>query len=246
MSPTPISFNPDAPATAAPTSSSGGVRFTPTRPGTPAAGTLAAAPVTDVTPTTTYIVKSGDSLWSVAKKHHITVAQLTAANNIMADTAVHPGKKLLIPGKAGSPVAAPASSAVPAASKPLEPVPAASAPHASSDAVKHVVKSGESLSTIARTYGVKQGEIAVLNNISDPAKIKAGDQLIIPGYQTPVSKSGRTASKSGTKNGDNKTAAPKSEPLPSAQVEQTPAAPPPPQVPVIKIDDSPITPAPKP
>src|SRR5947209_4624086 len=56
-----VSFNPDAPATA--TSSSGGVRYTPTRPNTPVAQTLVTAPVTDVTPATTYTVKAGDTLF---------------------------------------------------------------------------------------------------------------------------------------------------------------------------------------
>ena len=65
----PSGFNPDAPAVAA--GGSTGVRFNPTRPGTPAATTLAPAPVADVTPATTYTVQNGDNLWSVSKKFKI-------------------------------------------------------------------------------------------------------------------------------------------------------------------------------
>src|SRR4051812_40774116 len=62
-------FNPDAPATAS--SSSADSRFRPTRPNTPAAGAVTAAPVADVTPATTYSVKAGDTLWELGKKFKI-------------------------------------------------------------------------------------------------------------------------------------------------------------------------------
>ena len=42
--------------------------------------------VVDVTTATTYIVKAGDSIWSIAKRHKLSVADLTAANGI-ADNA---------------------------------------------------------------------------------------------------------------------------------------------------------------
>jgi LysM repeat protein len=40
---------------------------------------------------------------------------------------------------------------------------------------------GETLGAIARKYGVKQGDIAVANNITDPRKIQPGQELVIPG-----------------------------------------------------------------
>ena len=43
---------------------------------------------------------------------------------------------------------------------------------------------------------MKVGEIATANNISDPAKIHPGMELIIPGWQTPA---GKAAGKSGAK-----------------------------------------------
>ena len=163
--PAPISFNPDAPATVGPTgeSSGFGVRVTPTRPGSPVAGVLVAEPVVDVTPATTYAVKSGDSLWSIAKKHHVTVTELATANNSKTNAVLRPGQKLLIPGNPASPVAAarasggtgPSPKAVEVTSK---------AARTSGDTVKHVVKSGETLGTIARKYDVRQADIAVANN----------------------------------------------------------------------------------
>lgn len=232
--PAPASFNPDAPAVAGPA-----VRFTPTRPGTPVASTLVAAPVADVVPATTYTVKSGDSLWSIAKKNHLTVAQLTAANSLPANANLRPGQKLLIPAKgAGPETAATAAAAPAAAAKSAEP--AATRPAANGKGIVHVVKSGETLGAIARKYDLRTGDIAVANNITDPAKIRAGMELVIPGWEKPAAKSGKAKAAS----------AASAEPAPSFTPE--PFAPPadtantPPPIPVIRIDESPITPAPAP
>ena len=233
VSAAPMAFNPDAPAIAA----GGGVRFSPTRPGTAAASTLVAEPVADVVPATTYTVKSGDSLWTIGKKNGLTPSELAAANNIKPNAALHQGEKLLIPSK----VVAPAKTA---AAKPGE---TAAATKASADSVKHTVKSGESLSTIAKKYGVKQGDIAVANNITDPAKIYAGMELVIPGWQTPAGKSGaakQPATKSGgaTTGSPAKTPVPEIKPLfsvPAATPETGPKAPASGSVPVIKVDESP-------
>ncbi len=237
-------FNPDAPA-AAVADGAPSVRFVPTRPGTPVAGTLVTEPVADVTPASTYAVKSGDSLWTIAKKNNLTVAQLAAANGLAPSAALRPGQKLILPSK-GLPVAgsaAPASPNAPATPAPKASVAAApaggaAAGKAPADAVRHTVKAGESLGVIARNYGVRQGDIAVANNISDPAKIRAGMEIIIPGWQNSGAKSG----KGGGKSVPAAKSAEVTAPAPAAVPEPAPA----PVVPVIRIDDSPITPAPKP
>lgn len=45
----------------------------------------------------------------------------------------------------------------------------------------HVVKSGETLSTIARQYGLTVQQIAAANGITNPDRIYAGQVLVIPG-----------------------------------------------------------------
>ncbi len=180
VSAAPSSFDPNATATPA-------IRFSPTRPGTPAANTLEASPVGDVTPTSTYTVAKGDSLWTIAKKHHISIAEVAAANNIHSTTPVRVGQKLMIPAKTpktNTSVVEHAETKPPA-------VAAAAAPRASGESVKHVVRPGETLGAIARKYQVKVGDIAAANNISDPAKIRPGTELIIPGWQAPSGKSAK-------------------------------------------------------
>jgi LysM repeat protein len=229
-------FNPDAAATSG---VAGGVRFVPTRPGTPVAGTLVAEPVADVTPTSTYVVKSGDSLWTIAKKHNLSLSQLTAANNLPANTNLKPGQKLLIPGKApAGAVSAPAPSGAAARVKAAEPAPA----RGGASGTRHTVKSGESLGGIARTYGVKAADIAVANNISDPAKIRAGMELVIPGAE--AAKNGKSgAAKSGAPKAGAASAATETNRPPAVPMLMAP--PPANQVPVIRIEDNPLTPAPK-
>ena len=162
----------------------------PTRPGSANAVAITPAkPVENVAPVSTYTVERGDSLWSIAKKHGLTVAELAKANNVTSGTALKPGRKLIVPGKPGQPAAAaaePASLSAPAS--------ATTAKASSAEAVKHTVQTGESLGVIARKYGVSVGELAAANNITDPSKVRAGQQLIVPGFKSTGTKGTATTS----------------------------------------------------
>jgi LysM repeat protein len=210
------------------------VRFIPTRPGTPVAGAIAAEKVADVTPAAAYVVRPGDSLWTIARRHKLTVADLTAANGLAANAALQPGRKLIIPSQS-VPVApgAPSTGGVPTP-KAAESAPA---PKLAADGVRHVVQSGETLGVIARNYGVRQAEIAVANRITDPARIRAGTELIIPGWQAVNGKAAKAPA----------APAAAAAPAPAATPKVLVVAPEPaPEVPVIRIDDGPVSPAPKP
>ncbi|MBE36279.1 MAG: hypothetical protein CMI16_12125 [Opitutaceae bacterium] len=204
----PIAFNPDAAAV------SGDDRYRPTRPHTTVATALKAEPVTDVVPVSTYTVARGDSLWSIAKRNNLTVSELAEANNLRASSMLKVDQKLIIPGQAitnnpsygpaiPTSTVAPKQALTPAAKKLL-----------------HVVASGQTLGGIARKYDVSVGSIATANNISDPAKIRPGQELIIPGWKQPEPK---------------KAAAIKPVPKRSAPVAVTQSQPA-----VIQTDDSPV------
>jgi len=277
-----VGFDPNAPAVAST------ARYSPTRPGTAEASAVQAQPVADVLPATTYTVASGDSLWTLAKKNHLTVAELVAANNLKADAKLKPGQKLIIPAKAtgsagttATAVAADGSTVykvkagdklsaiarragtTTAALKELNglksdtvrsgqelKLPAGAVMHdappadaamppakASGDSVTYTVKSGETLSAIAKKFDVKSGDIALANNITDPAKVRAGMTLVIPGWKPPKSSKAASA-----------TAAVAKAPAPAAvpDVDTGPKPAPAPEIPVIKIDDAPASPVTKP
>ena len=46
--------------------------------------------------------------------------------------------------------------------------------------LKHVVKSGESLFSIAQLYSVKMEAIIELNNLENPDKLAVGDEVLLP------------------------------------------------------------------
>ena len=191
----PISSAPDASAPAPSTAvitppDTVGIRYSPTRPGTTVASALETQPVADVTPASTYTIEHGDTLGTIAKKNQLTKAELASANHLKTSAVLHVGQKLDHSGEVGArrrPRAAP--------SRRRRPRPALGArgrPDArrggAAEQTKHVVKPGETLGGIARKYGVRQGDIAVANNITDPRKIQPGQVLIIPAHSASASK----------------------------------------------------------
>jgi LysM repeat protein len=221
-----------APATDAPAPSpsatvqmpdSVGIRYSPTRPGTTVASALEAQPVADVTPATTYTVGRGDSLSTIAKKNKLTKSELAAANNLKLGSVLHVGQKLIIPSKAAQ-AKAPAGEPVAAAARTASPAPAEKS---AAEATKHVVKPGETLGGIARKYGVKQGDIAVANNITDPRKIQPGQELVIP------VKASSAPARQAAANPPAKAAAPAADEDLDAGLKPPSAT----DVPVVKIDD---------
>lgn len=200
------------------------VRFSPTRPNTPAAAVVVAPPAAPAQ--STYVVVKGDSLWSIARKHGITVKELTAANKMRADATLRPDQKLIIPAKAVAPAAA--QSAAPATAERTASAPATTT-------VTHVIKPGETLGGIARKYHVKVGDIATANNIADPTKIRAGQTLKIPGAQAS-STTVRTSTP----------AAPAPAPTPAPRPAPAPTAPAlgPTPAPLAPVFESPVVPAP--
>ncbi len=221
-------FDPNAPAVSA----SPSIHYSPTRPNTPAAGALAAEPVGDVTPATTYTVSKGDSMSSIAHKNHLSKSELAAANNLKPESGLKLGQKLIIPSRASS---GPVTAAPSVAKSATETT--AAIPKGPADTMKHIVKPGETLGAIARKYQVKQGDLAVANNISDPNRLRPGTELIIPGWQTPTGKSGKSGTKSTAKAAE---AAPAAIPTISVGDDQpTPAVRPADAPPTITVEDAP-------
>lgn len=129
----------------------------------PAAGAvaLAADPVV--------VVRPGDTLTGISRRHNVSIADLVQLNAIADAGRIYAGQTLRIgtaPAPAPAPVPAPAAPAV---------------PPAEAAAAVHVVQRGENLTTIARRYGVSVGAIVAANGIANPSRIFGGQQLTIPG-----------------------------------------------------------------
>jgi LysM repeat protein len=102
----------------------------------------------------THTVVSGETLWGIATKYKITVAELKSANGLASDT-IAVGQVLKIPAPTQSAPAAPVAPA-----KPVTPAPA---PKATTYTVQH----GDTLWHISQTEGVSVDDLKKFNNLSD-------------------------------------------------------------------------------
>lgn len=116
-------------------------------------------------PMTTYTVRSGDTLSSIATRNGTTVAAIRSANNLRSDL-IRVGQQLSIPGTSGSAAPAPATTAPRTTGAPTP-------------GKTHVVTPGQTLGSIAQQHNTTVVELMRLNNISDPRKVQAGQLLII-------------------------------------------------------------------
>jgi len=128
---------------------------------------LIAAGVFAVAASGTHVVRSGESLDSIARSHGTSVRALVEANGISNPNLILAGKQLVIPGSGGGGGGARPSSV-------------------------HVVRSGDTLAGIAARYGTTASAIASANGISNPNLIVIGRSLQISG---PAGGSGGTSAR---------------------------------------------------
>jgi len=122
--------------------------------------------------TTSYTVKRGDTLSKIANQFNTTVRAIKATNGKSSDM-IRVGETLTIPvedassaGGQSAPVTTSASSTTTAPSGPTQ---------------THTVKAGEYPARIARQYGMTTSELLAINGISDPRKLRVGQQLTVSG-----------------------------------------------------------------
>jgi membrane-bound lytic murein transglycosylase D len=123
-----------------------------------------------------YVVAKGDYLFSIAKKHNISVAKLKEWNAII-DNNVKVGTQLIIS----------------EAETKLE----ESKPKTELKNIEHIVEKGEYLGTIARKYKASINDLLEWNALSD-SNIKLGDKLIV-GKEEVISASAKSALASNNK-----------------------------------------------
>ena len=102
----------------------------------------------------TYRVRAGDSLWTIARKHKVTVKQVSGWNKLDADKPIRPGQKLVIyKGGTGS---------------------------SSSSRVRKVVytvRNGDSLYRISKKFNVSINDLVRWNNLSKDRHLQPGQSL---------------------------------------------------------------------
>jgi len=114
---------------------------------------------------TEYVVVKGDTFSGIAKKFGVSVKAVEAANPGVEPTKLKVGQKLSIPAASGN-TAASASAGM-------------TSPGAAGGGEIYTVKSGDTLSRIAKTYGTTVKAIESENNLTT-TQIKVGQKLKIP------------------------------------------------------------------
>lgn len=103
---------------------------------------------------TTHVVARGETLFSIAQRYNLTVAELAAANGIVNVNSIDAGQELVIP--AAGTVVVPTGETT------------------------HIVAAGETLFRIGLRYGFTVAELAAYNNISNVNSLEIGQEIKIP------------------------------------------------------------------
>jgi LysM repeat protein len=153
---------------------------TPTRPTgpTPTAtatrpGGATATPTKQAPPgnTCTYIVKKGDTLYSIARQFGTTPAAIAAANNLANPNLIYVGQPLTIPN----------------CKQPGTPIPPGTVVPPPTNCFKYTVRPGDTLYRIAATYGDTVTGLAFRNGIANPNLIFIGQVITVcPGGSKPT------------------------------------------------------------
>jgi membrane-bound lytic murein transglycosylase D len=113
--------------------------------------------------TRTVRVRKGDTLSRIAKRTGVPAGELAAANGLKAKSRLKVGSRLRLPGTASR-----------LAKKAVD------SPRGGKKERKHVVRRGDTLSKIAKTYGVSPQQISERNNLKEGQAPRRGRVLHIP------------------------------------------------------------------
>ena len=130
---------------------------------------------------TDYIIQRGDSLSKISKRYNITIAAIKAANPQIKNDVVKLGQKIKLPGKVDV-----GEQTIPAGAFEKKPASASSAAKASAAAKpysgetkKYVIKNGDTLGGIAKSYGISVRQLKEMNGLKNNL-IVVGKELKVP------------------------------------------------------------------
>ncbi len=105
---------------------------------------------------TTYKVRGGDSLWKIARRHSVTVAQIARWNSLKKNAVIKPGQTLVIY----------KGTATASGGKQVR-------------TVRYTVRKGDSLFLISRKFNVSVAELRSWNGLGGRKYIQPGQRLIV-------------------------------------------------------------------
>jgi membrane-bound lytic murein transglycosylase D len=106
-----------------------------------------------------HVVRSGDSLWRIAKRHRMDVTTLARLNGMAPSDTLRTGQKLVLNTRAAPSGGSSASG--------------------NSRSVSYKVRSGDTLSRIAQVFGVTVSDLVNWNGISRQSVLRPGQKLTV-------------------------------------------------------------------
>ena len=129
---------------------------------------------------TSYTIRSGDTLSSIASRYQTSVSALARANSIANPNVIYAGRTLQIPDGFDATPPAPVNLS------------------GQSSTQNYTVQSGDTLSGIAARFGTSVAALASRNGISNPNLIYVGQRLAVGGVAAPVTTTPTPAPVSGS------------------------------------------------
>jgi LysM repeat protein len=141
-------------------------------------GTLTVA---SVTVPSTYKVRSGDTVSGIAGRYGLSTASVLALNGLSWKSLIFPGQVLKLTKTTSSKPAVSTTSTPPKPSTPTAPT------TATGSGSKYTIKAGDTITAIAKKFGVTVSAVLAANNLKATSIIYAGRTLIIPSTTTSSS-----------------------------------------------------------
>lgn len=116
-----------------------------------------------------HVVRSGDTLWDIARKHGVGVKQLAQWNAMAPGDVLRPGQRLVIWGK-GPILAADAVGGPLQGTHPIS---------ETTQRISYVVRKGDSLSRISQRFNVKVSELLRWNSLAQGDYLQPGQRLTL-------------------------------------------------------------------
>jgi LysM repeat protein len=116
------------------------------------------------TPPLTYVVRAGDTAWSIAAINSIKLSDFFWFNNFTEDTILQPGTEVIVHLAEGQP-------------PPPTPTPI----------LTHIVRSGQTLWDIALTYGLTLDDLLAYNGLNADVLLQVGQELQVRPLPSPTS-----------------------------------------------------------